>query len=224
MKKVLFFILIVLSWLVYNKISTKADLAEDAELSSTLQNIPLVQEQHTYPPTSYPSSVEAPYLPIQTKLENVYSFSFKGEQITLLAEFDIEAKVLSREDYSFDEASVLSPVDFALGWGRMSDDNVIKNLDISQARRWYRWHADKLPIPRREIEQSSANMHMVPATHKIEAILDDVDEGDIVHIRGYLMRSDTKEGRYWVSSLTRDDTGGSACEIIFVQDVRINSH
>lgn len=224
MKKVLFFILIVLSWLVYNKISTKADLAEDAALSTTLQSIPLVQERHTYSATSYPSSVEAPYLPIQTKLEHVYSFAFKGQQITLLAEFDIEAKVLSREDYSFDEASTLSPVDFALGWGRMSDEEVIEHLDITQSRRWYRWHVDKLPIPRREIERSSANMHMVPATHRIEAILDDVEEGDIVHIRGYLMRSDTTEGRHWVSSLTRDDTGSGACEIIFVQDIRINGH
>ena len=224
MKKVLFFALIILSWLTYNKISTKADLAEDTARASTLQNIPLVQERHTYPPNSYPPSVEAPYLPIQTKLPNAYSFSFKGQQITLLAEFDIEAKVLSREDYSYDEASALSPVDFALGWGRMSDDKVIENLDITQSRRWYRWRVDELPIPRREIEQSSANMHMVPATHKIEAILDDVDEGDIVHIRGYLMRSDTTEGRHWVSSLTRDDTGGGACEIIFVQDIRINNH
>jgi len=221
MKKVLFFVIIILSWLTYNKISTKSDLAEDAARSSTLQNIPLVQEQHTSLSTSYPPSVEAPYLPIQTKLAKVHSFSFKGQQITLLAEFDIEAKVLSREDYSYDEASALSPVDFALGWGKMSDDKVLEHLDISQSRRWYHWRADELPIPRREIQQSSANMHMVPATHKIESILDDVDEGDIVHIRGYLMRSDTTEGRYWVSSLTRDDTGGGACEIIFVQNIHI---
>ena len=221
MKKVLFFILIVLSWLIYNKISTKSELAEDAERSIVLQNIPLVQERHTYPSTSYPPSVEAPYLPIQTKLSDVYSFSFKGQKITLLAEFDIEAKVLSREDYSFDESSALSPVDFALGWGRMSDEKVIENIEIIQSGRWYRWHADKLPIPRREIERSSANMHMVPATHKVEAILDDVDEGDIVHIRGYLMRADTTEGRYWVSSLTRDDRGSGSCEIIFVQDIQI---
>ncbi len=223
MKKVLFFTMIILSWLVYHKMSTKADLAEDARFSSTLQNIPLVQEQHTYPPTSYPASVEAPYLPIQTKLDTPYTFSFKGQKITLLAQFDIEAKVLSREDYSLDEASALSPVDFALGWGRMSDEKVTENLNISQSRRWYRWHTDEFPIPRREIERSSANMHMVPATHKIEAILDDVDEGDIVHIRGYLMRADTAEGRHWVSSLTRDDTGGGACEVVFVQDIRINS-
>ena len=221
MKKVLFFIILILSFLIYNKISTKADRAEDAERSIVLQNIPLVQEQHTYLPTSYPPSVEAPYLPIQTKLPAVYRFSFKGQTITLLAEFDIEAKVLSREDYSYDESSALSPVDFALGWGRMSDEKVIENIEITQSGRWYRWNTDKFPIPRREIERSSANMHMVPATHKVEAILDDVDEGDIVHIRGYLMRADTTEGRYWVSSLTRNDTGGGACEIIFVQDISI---
>ena len=75
MKKVLFIIIIILFLLIYNKISTKANLAEDAARSITLQNIPLVQEQHTYLTTSYPPSVEAPYLPIQTKFPNVHSFS-----------------------------------------------------------------------------------------------------------------------------------------------------
>ena len=210
-----------MSWSLYQKISTRAALEEDAKFSSTLKSIPIVQARHTSPSAYHPPSVEAPYQPIQNKLHDPITFPFKGAQITLLAAFDIEAKVLSTEGYSYDADSDLSPVDFALGWGRMSDDNVLEHLDISQSGRWYRWRTETLPIPRHEIERSSANMHMVPATHKTASLLEEVQKGDVIHIRGYLMRADTADGRVWISSLTRDDTGGGACEIIFVQEIRI---
>ena len=55
------------------------------------------------------------------------------------------------------------PEDLALGWGRMSDSDVLAKIDITQSGRFYYWHVDDFPIPRREIETSSANMHMIPS-------------------------------------------------------------
>ena len=43
-----------------------------------------------------------------------------------------------------------------------------RQIRVSQSDRWYYWRASELPIPQREIEAHSANMHMIPATPEIE--------------------------------------------------------
>src|SRR6185437_4176759 len=69
----------------------------------------------------------------------------------------------STERYRFDAGAALVPEDFALGWGRMSDSAVLQQIDITQSARFYYWSVRQFPIPRREIETHSANMHLIPA-------------------------------------------------------------
>ena len=52
-----------------------------------------------------------------------------------LADFSLDARVLSRQDYHFGTESDLSPTDLALGWDRMSDTAIIDQLDLSQSAR-----------------------------------------------------------------------------------------
>ncbi|MCF6264860.1 MAG: hypothetical protein L3J24_14910 [Xanthomonadales bacterium] len=82
--------------------------------------------------------------------------------ITEVAKFNIKAKVLAKEKYYIDRGSDLSPIDLALGWGNMSDESVLEKIKISQSGRFYRWRVKSFPIPRREIETHSANMHLIP--------------------------------------------------------------
>jgi len=168
---------------------------------------------------TYGEGIVAPQVPIQKKVENVEPFAFKNYTITPLQNFNIEARVLSKEKYRFDKEADLSPIDLALGWGKMSDEGILKNIDITQSGRWYHWHTDRFPIPRREIETYSANMHMIPASKEIEKNLSKIRKGDVVMIQGYLVRVDAKDGYYWVSSLSRKDTGAHACEVVFVKSI-----
>src|SRR5687768_17606787 len=46
-------------------------------------------------------------------------------QLTPLADFEVEARVLSVERYRTDGGARVSPIDFALGWGPMSDSAVL---------------------------------------------------------------------------------------------------
>jgi len=93
----------------------------------------------------------------------------------------------------------------------------LAQLQISQGGRWYRyrWKHDP-PIPPGEIVRSSANMHMVPADDEVAAALRDVDAGDRVRIDGWLVQVNTPDGWRWRSSLTREDSGGGACEVVYV--------
>lgn len=153
---------------------------------------------------------------------NQNSFNVNGYRITPLESFEIEARVLSTEHYSFGREADLSPVDLALGWGKMSDEAILKDIKISQSNRFYFWHVDEFPIPRREIETQSANMHMIPADDAIASTLKSVKTGQVVKISGFLVRADANDGWHWQSSLTREDTGNGACEVVYVKSLTVS--
>ena len=134
-----------------------------------------------------------------------------------LAGFSVAARVLSRKSYGSGREADFSPVDLALGWGPMRDDAVLSRLDISQSGRFYRYRwRDEPPIPPDDIVRSSANMHLVPANSAVADALDAVDAGDHVRIDGWLVQIDANDGWRWRSSLTREDSGAGACELIYV--------
>ena len=159
--------------------------------------------------------------PVQTAIDSAPVIRRDEYRITPLAEFQIRAKVLSRESYYSGREADLSPLDLALGWGRMSDEDILAGIDISQSGRWYRWRSETLPIPRREIQTHSGNMHLIPADEIVEETLDDIRQGQIVELKGYLVRADTSDGWRWVSSLSRNDTGARSCELVYVERARI---
>ena len=143
-------------------------------------------------------------------------FRLEGADLQPLAGFSVDARVLAREDYSLGREAEYSPTDLALGWGRMGDEAVLDRLDISQSSRWYhyRWRGDP-PIPPQEIIQSSANMHMIPSDRTVASFLHEVKPGQRVRIDGWLLQIEGKDWR-WRSSLTREDSGGGACEVVYV--------
>jgi hypothetical protein len=150
-------------------------------------------------------------------------FAKHGFRITALASFDLEARVLRSRSYCCGGPDRLAPVDVAFGWGRMSDEAVLARIDVSQSGRFYHWrYAGSPPIPHREIELSSANMHLIPATKAIEKKLKNLRPGNVVALRGYLVDVRDEGGFRWTSSLTRDDTGGGACELVWVEEVEVS--
>jgi hypothetical protein len=129
---------------------------------------------------------------------------------------------LSKKKYRSGREAELSPFDLALGWGRMSDEDVLASIKIKQSGRFYYWSVKKFPIPRKEIERGSANTHIIPADDDIEKQLRKVRKGHIVDIKGYLVKVTAKDGWRWKSSLTRKDTGAGACEVLFAEEFNLN--
>lgn len=162
--------------------------------------------------------------PDEPHQREVHSASFRdknGYRLTLLATFDIRARVIARERYRFGRAADLSPIDLVLGWGAMSDSEVLKKISFSQGGRAYTWMTSVFPVPKRVIETHSANMHMIPADGAIERQLKSIRAGNMVHLKGFLVEVAAAEGWRWKSSLTRDDTGGGACELILVESLYV---
>ncbi|MDR0770415.1 MAG: hypothetical protein LBE75_04350 [Burkholderiales bacterium] len=169
---------------------------------------------------SHRPGILVPEEPVQQET-NAASFNKNDATITPLATFKIRARVLSRRDYDGKEDGGLLPVDLALGWGPMSDSAVLDKIRISQRNRFYHWSVNEYPIPHRDIETHSANMHLAPADESIASSMRKVRPGHIINIDGYLVGIERSNGWNIQSSLTRDDTGPGACEVIWVKGFSI---
>jgi len=158
--------------------------------------------------------------PQQTDKDLPKSFPHEQYTITPLARYSITAVVLSRDRYRFDPAAKLAPLDLALGWGAMSISSAINELNISQSGRWYEytWRGDA-PLDPQVMATHSANTHCLPANATVRSQLLAVRRHDLVTLEGYLVEIAGPEGWKWRSSLTRDDTGGHACEVMWVTSV-----
>jgi len=170
---------------------------------------------------TYPSGETAPSPPKQTNLVVKKKWTDGEFAVEALAQYDIKARVLSRDNYSLGKESEISPFDLALGWGPMSDQSIIDRFDISQRSRWYFWHSDNLPIPRHEVIINSANTHIIPKDENLEDRFDKVYKGSLIEMKGYLVKLTTTKGWRWISSLRRDDTGGGSCELFWVDSLKI---
>ena len=168
-----------------------------------------------------PPHAEPGALPLQTGVPDGMTLpAMDNASLRPLAGFSVDARVLSREDYRLGREADFSPIDLALGWGRMVEEAVVSRLDISQGGRWYRYRwRDQPPIPVDEIVRSSANMHMIPADDAVAAALQRIERGEHVRIDGWLVEIDANDGWRWRSSLSREDSGGGACELVYVCSV-----
>lgn len=140
------------------------------------------------------------------------------------ARFTVRARLLRAETYRLGREAELSPIDFALGWNDMSNDAVLARLDISQGNRFYfyRWQ-DAPPIPVEAIVRSSANMHLIPANEAVRRQLERVRPGATVTLVGWLVDVSAPDGWRWQSSRTRSDSGNGACELVFVEEVYVET-
>jgi hypothetical protein len=147
------------------------------------------------------------------------AFQFGAYQLTPLAEFDVEARVLSVEKYRTDGGARLSPIDFALGWGPMSDSAVLEHFRVKQGGRFFSIYPDEQAIDMQVALLSAANMHLIPASATLEGELKRVRPGNIVRLRGQLVSALGPNNFTWLSSLTRADTGNGACELFYVEAI-----
>jgi len=134
-----------------------------------------------------------------------------------LARYEIKAVVLGRERYRYDDGANLSPVDLALGWGPMSSAGVINELNMSQSGRWYEYSwSEEPPLSPDLIAAHSANTHCIPASPAVRSQLLAIRRLDVVTLKGYLVEVGGPKGYSWRSSLSRTDTGGGACEVMWI--------
>ncbi|HXO43032.1 MAG TPA: hypothetical protein VN999_16395 [Thermoanaerobaculia bacterium] len=144
----------------------------------------------------------------------------RGEvQVRPRAAFDISAVVAAEEPYNFDDSAFLSPVDLVMTWGRLPEEPYRSRVSYYQITRYYFWRTRDPSLDLHYIATHSANMHMIPATHNLARALAHVGSGDRVRLRGLLVDVEGS-GFRWQTSMTRDDAGPGACELVWVEEMQ----
>lgn len=141
------------------------------------------------------------------------------------ASYQIAARVLGNKRY-FDWQSSVVPRDLALAWGDMSDPAVDEWIRWWQSDRWYHseWNGG-LPYSNNYIANHTANVHIIPATDNLNIVLRRIEENDLVYLEGYLVDLQVVDGARTgqvLTSLSREDTGEGACEILYVERLIVN--
>jgi hypothetical protein len=141
-------------------------------------------------------------------------------QVWPRAAFDISAVVAAAEPYSFDDCAFLSPVDLVMTWGRLPEEPYRSRVSYYQITRYYFWRTRDPDLDLHYIATHSANMHMIPSTRNLARALAHVGGGERVRVRGLLVDVESARGFRWQTSLSREDTGPGACELVWVEELQ----
>ena len=165
-----------------------------------------------------PPGLLIPDEPIQIDFPPTRLTTTAGWSLDKLATFHIHARVLHVKYYG-DDRSSLSPCDLLLGWGRMSDTEVLSKLNFGQGARMFFYDPvdSPSPISDHDVICHVANVHVIPADLEVASFMKSLRIGELVNLRGSLVSAE-KNGVTWVSSLTRWDTGAHSSELLFTTD------
>jgi|AntAceMinimDraft_17_1070374.scaffolds.fasta_scaffold33541_2 hypothetical protein len=144
------------------------------------------------------------------------------------AQYKISAIILSRKRYTNKWTSIISPLDFAFGWGEVSKPENIEHIKVKQTMRWYRYRFDnECAITQKYISEHSSNHHIIPANSNIRKAVLLAKKNDKIVLEGFLVNV---SGKYkggnvsWRSSHSRTDTGNGSCEIMYVTGVKLDTN
>jgi hypothetical protein len=142
--------------------------------------------------------------------------------LTTRAAYKVRARILGVARYRFDALAGLVPEDLALGWGPMSDNRVLNGIEITQNNRFYYWRMKRAQnIARDSVITHSANTHVIPDGRAVAVQLARLRTGQVVTLSGQLVDAVRDDGARITTSLTRNDSGAGACEVLWVHDVSV---
>jgi len=167
--------------------------------------------------------------PVQNKVQDLENFTVnKGNlqlEIFLKREYEITAIMVSKKRYHYGWESKILPYDFALAWGKLADPEMKKFIKYSQMRRFYFYkYTRDCPLTQEYIGEHSSNNHLIPANKNILNVFRKIKKGDVIQLCGYLVNiKGTYKGKdvNWKTSTSRTDTGNGACEVFYVEKVRL---
>ncbi len=170
--------------------------------------------------------------PQQYPLHDQYTFPVYSKgldaEIKPFAQYKISAVVLSKKRYVTDWTSIVSPIDFALGWGDVSKPKNFERIEVRQTMRWYRYKLDnEIAITQNYISTHSSNHHIIPANDNIRKAVLYVKKNNIIVLEGFLVNISGKfkgDNVVWKSSQSRTDTGDGSCEIMYVTSVKLGTN
>ena len=162
--------------------------------------------------------------------EPAIEFEAKRHHIRLQprATYEITGYAAETSRKLLDEWDFVVPMDVALVWGPVADPAVLSHLKFHLSKRYvsYWYDAGTPSFAVGKFPSHIANNHLIPATEDVADSLARIAIGDLVMLRGKLVDVDIQDadGRQVFrarTSLSREDVGSGACEIIWVESAEV---
>jgi hypothetical protein len=175
--------------------------------------------------------IDTSHDPIQTsyQCDEPMIREIKNGQLSIIpvAGYRISGVVVSREFYSNDWESKISPMDLTIVWGKLAEPDFDRYITYRQRNRWYFYtYQSGSPFDHSFVISHSGNNHIIPANENIHEAIKTIKKKDKVVLEGFLVNlKGTYKGQMvtWNTSLSRTDTGNGSCELFYVTKVRIDT-
>ncbi len=161
-------------------------------------------------------------------IDNDYDYELEP-----LFNYQVDGLIVHKTDYrifSINKRTSVFPMDLCVIWGENVSSRVFQNkqLKFSQDFRFCMWHwQGDVKVNSDEI----ANVHLIVNDDNLLKKVESLFRGDQIRVKGKLVnvkaKSIGKPGKYdfdefsMNSSVSRNDTGAGACEILYVEDIEI---
>jgi hypothetical protein len=148
-----------------------------------------------------------------------YSSHDTEYELTQRARYHLEARVLSINLGYGD--SLIGPADITVGWGPMSDQQVLDRMQIWQdnTRHWYCRPRGDWPIPSDQVALHAVNTHVIPSSSSIARQVEDLHKGDLIRVDGSLVNVSRRDGFHWNTSVDPSGFGEHSCKIIWLESL-----
>ena len=172
-------------------------------------------------PVEHDPGVLVPESPKQETVYDREKIDFKDFTLTPKAKISFKARILSVENYYFDQYSGLTQTDAVFGWGPMSDSKNLNQLLVDQYDRTFDWQMGNPPLKLHKMRVHTANMHLIGSTQQVRDKIGRFRKGHIVKISGYLVDAKSADGWTLKTSLSREDSGDNSSELIWINKLSI---
>jgi REP element-mobilizing transposase RayT len=150
--------------------------------------------------------------------------------VSSLTTYRIWAKAICVRAYAgYDRGSSGFPIDLGLAWGDVGKSDYKKYVSMhfsndEATNQWlmFQFKTEDSPWTTAYFESHVSNNHICPASANIYNAIMSLKTDDSVYLEGFLAESFGRQGdTRLVSSLSRTDTAGGACECFYVTKAQI---
>jgi hypothetical protein len=177
-----------------------------------------------------PSEIHSELLasPRQTETSRQpFQFAYRGTRYDVkpVADYDIRAVVVTHNNITglgdmYHDRDSVDTKDLCMVWGDNLKSEDYRKLKYRSGS-WTCYYS--FPGVVKFHHNQLSNNHLITDDNEIRKRIGQVRIGDQIHVAGMLVNyRDARHPNYWrTSSTTRDDQGGRACEVLFVEKIEI---
>jgi len=166
--------------------------------------------------------------PIQSATRSKpFDFAYRDEtyRVNPVADYEIWGLVVTHNDITgflditHDKDSV-DIKDLCVIWGENITNEDYRDVKYSSGDFTCYWSYNR---PMNFLKNKIANNHLLSNDETIRKKIRETRIGDQVHMKGMLVSYSPASNPHWVrnTSLTREDTGNHACEVVFVEEFEV---